>query len=68
MAGRIITAKLRRKEPRRHASIEKEGVPAAEGVAEKTGKVVKANPVFGDNEMHLGRARHADSVPHFAIG
>jgi hypothetical protein len=68
MAGRIIAAEFRRIEPRRHASVEKEGIPAAEAVAEKTGKLVKAHPVFGDDEMHLGRTRYADSVPHFAIG
>jgi hypothetical protein len=41
MAWRIIAAELGRIEPRRHASVEKEGIPAAEAVAEKTGEVVK---------------------------
>src|SRR4029453_10074981 len=68
MAGRIIAAEIRRIETRRHASVEKEGIPAAEAVAEKTGKLVKVHPAFGDDEMHLGRARHADSVPPFTIG
>src|SRR5512139_266951 len=68
MAWRIIAAELGRIEPRRHASVEKEGIPAAEAVAEKKGEVVKAHPVFGDDEMHLGRARQADPVPHFVIG
>ena len=68
MAGRIIAAELRRIKPRRHASVEKQGVPAAEAVAEKPGKLVKAHPVFGDNEMHLGRAPHADAVSRLAIG
>jgi len=67
MAGGIIAAELRRIEPRRRASVEKEGIPTTEAVAEKTGKLIKAHPVFGDDEMHLGWARHADSVPHFAI-
>jgi hypothetical protein len=53
MAGRIIAAELGRIEPRRHASVEKEGIPAAEAVAEKTGEVVKVHHVFGDDEMHL---------------
>ena len=35
MARRIVTAKLRRIEPGCYASIEKEGVAAAEAVAEK---------------------------------
>ena len=43
MAGRIIAAELGRIEARRHASVEKEGIPAAEAVAEKTGEVVKAH-------------------------
>ena len=68
MAGRVIAAESRRIEPRRHAPVEKERIPAAEAVAEKTGKLVKAHPLFGDDEMHFGRARHADSVPHFTIG
>ena len=33
MAGRIIAAEPRRIEPRRHASVEKEGIPATEAVA-----------------------------------
>ena len=68
MAGRIVAAELRRIEPRCLASVEKKGIAAAEAVAEKTGKLVKAHPLFGDDEMHLGRARHADSVAHFTIG
>ena len=68
MAGGVIAAELRRIEPGRHTSVEKEGIPAAEAVAEIAGKFVKVHPVFGDDEMHLGRARHADTVPHFAIG
>jgi hypothetical protein len=51
MAGPIVTAKLRRIEPRGDASIEKEGVAAAEAVAEKAGKIVKVHPSLGDDEM-----------------
>src|SRR5262245_3486772 len=68
MAGRVIAAEPRRIEPGRHASVEKEGIPAAEAAAEKTGKLVKAHPTLGNDKMHLGRARHADSIPHLAIG
>ena len=63
MSRRIVTAELRRIEPRRLASIEKKGVPTAEAVTEKTGKLVKAHPSFGDDEMHLGRARYANPIP-----
>ena len=44
MAGRIIAAEFRRIEPRRHPSVEKEGIPAAEAVAEKNGQTRKSSP------------------------
>ena len=68
MAGRVVAAELRRIEPRRLASVEKEGVAAAEAVAEKMGKLVKVHPSVGDDEMDLGRARYADAVPRLSIG
>ena len=63
MARRIVTAELRRIEPGRYASIEKEGVAAAEAIAKKTGKIVKVQPALGDDEMHLLRARYVNAVP-----
>ena len=48
MAGRVIAAESRRIEPRRHASVEKERIPAAEAVAEKTGKLVRVRALRGD--------------------
>ena len=68
MAGRIIAAELRRIKPRRHASVEKEGIPAAKAVAEKTGKLVKVHPSVGDDEMDLRWARYANAVPRLSIG
>ena len=67
MAGRVVAAELRRIEPRCLASVEKEGIPAAEAVAEKPGKFVEVDPSFGDDEMDLGGARNADPVPRLAI-
>ena len=61
MARRIVTAKLRRIEPRRDSSIEKEGVAADEAIAEKAGKIVKVHPSLGDDEMHLLWARYANA-------
>jgi hypothetical protein len=68
MAGGIVPSKLGRIEPRRLASIEKERVVAAEAVAKKTGKLVKAHPSVGDDEMDLCWARYANAVPRLAIG
>src|SRR5215471_12158288 len=62
MAGRVIAAELRRIEPGRNASVEKEGISAAEAVAEKTGKLVKAHPALGNDKMHLGRALRLHSA------
>jgi hypothetical protein len=67
MAGPVIACELRRIEPGRYASVEKEGIAAAEAVTEKTGKLVKVHPSLSDDEMHLGRARYADAVPRFAV-
>jgi hypothetical protein len=68
MARRVVAAELRRIKSRRRASVEKEGVAAAEAIAEETGEVVKVDPSFGDDEMHLTGTRHADPVPRLAIG
>jgi hypothetical protein len=67
MAGRVVAAELRRVEPRCLASVKKKGIAAAEAVAEKPGKFVEVDPSFGDDEMDLGGARNADSVPRLAI-
>ena len=34
----------------------------------KSGKLVKAHPTLAEDEMHLGRARHSDAIPRFAVG
>ncbi len=53
MARRIVAAELRRIEPRRRASVEKEGVAAAEAIAKKASKIVKVHPYLGDDEIYL---------------
>jgi hypothetical protein len=68
MGRPIISAERRRIEPRRLASVEKEGITAAEAIAEETGKLIKAHPSFGDDEMHFGWAGYADPVARLAIG
>jgi hypothetical protein len=67
MAWRIITAELRRIEPRRLTPVEKERIAAAKAVAEETGKL-KAHPSFRDDEMHFGWAGYSDAVTWLAIG
>jgi hypothetical protein len=66
--GRIVAAKSRRVEPGGCASVEKKSEIAAETVAKKAGKLVKVHPSLRDDEVYLGRARHADAIPRFAIG
>ncbi len=68
MAGHIVTVELWCIEPRRLASVEKEGIVAAKAFAENPGEFIEAHPAFGDHEVHIGRARHADSIPWFTIG
>ena len=68
MARRVTAAQLRRIKSRGRASVEKEGVPTAQAVAEKKRKIVKVDQSFGEDEMHLGPARYADAVPERAIG
>lgn len=64
----IVAPELRRVEPGRHASIEKERITAAKAITEKPSKLVEAHPTLADDEMYLGWARHSDAVPRFAIG
>ena len=66
MARPIVAAKIRRIKPRCYASIEKEGVAAAEAIAEKTGKI-RVHPSLGNDDMHLLRARYANAVPRLAV-
>jgi len=63
----VVAAKFRRVEPRGRASIEKKRIVGAETVTKEAGKLVKVHPSLGDDEVYLGRARHADAIPRLAI-
>jgi len=68
MRWRVIAPELRRIKPGRNAAIEKEGIAAAQAIAEKASELVEAHPTLADNKICLGWARHSDAVPRFAVG
>jgi hypothetical protein len=56
MPRRVFATELRRIEPGREASVEKERIVAAEAVAKKAGKLIKAHPALRDDEVDISRA------------